>query len=97
MIERPQFMYMRVAIAVHKDDLDLVLKTYDALSRHLFTFATPTLANAGTLKAHFASCFLYMPATSGPAEILKSVHDLDLFWLADGGIGLSLAAVPCRR
>ncbi|KAI0712985.1 ribonucleotide reductase [Cerioporus squamosus] len=96
-IERPQHFYMRVALAVHKGNLDMVLKTYDALSRHLFTFATPTLANAGTLKAHYASCFLHIPDTSGPTGMLKSAHDLDRFWLADGGAGLSLGAVPCRR
>ncbi|RPD77255.1 ribonucleotide diphosphate reductase large subunit 1, partial [Lentinus tigrinus ALCF2SS1-7] len=96
-LERPQFLYMRVALAIHKGNRDLVLKTYDALSRHLFTFATPTLVNAGTLKAHFASCFLYVPDASGPKGLLGSAHDMDLYWLADGGIGLTLGEVPCRR
>ena len=96
-IERPQHMYMRIALTTHRDDLPLVLQTYDALSRHLLTFATPTLANAGTLRPHYASCFLYNPDVDGPETLLRSAHDLDLMWLADGGIGLSLAEVPCRR
>ncbi|RPD53766.1 ribonucleotide reductase large subunit R1ii [Lentinus tigrinus ALCF2SS1-7] len=96
-VERPQFLYMRVALAIHKDNLELVLQTYDALSRHVFTFATPTLVNAGTLKPHFASCFLYVPDASGPKGLLGSAHDMDLCWLADGGIGLTLGEVPCRR
>ncbi len=96
-VERPQFLYMRVALAVHGDNLDMVLRTYDALSRRLFTFATPTLMNAGTRRPFLASCFLYTPDTTGPVELLQSAHDLDRFWLADGGIGLSLGAVPARR
>ncbi len=96
-IERPQHMYMRVALSVHRENLPLVLQTYDALSRGTFTFATPTLANAGTLHPHFASCFLYMPNASDCRGLLEGVHDLDRFWLAEGGIGLSLGEVPCRR
>ncbi|TFK80003.1 ribonucleoside-diphosphate reductase large subunit [Polyporus arcularius HHB13444] len=90
-------MYMRVALSIHKDNIPLVVRTYEALSRQQFTFATPVLANAGTLRAHFTSCFLYTPDLSNPEGMMKSAHDLDLMWLADGGIGLSLAEVPCRR
>ena len=96
-MERPQHMYMRVALAAHKDDIESVLETYEALSRHLFTFGTPVLANAGTAHRHYASCFLYTPSTSGPEDLLSSAHDLDGLWLADGGVGLSLGGVPCRR
>lgn len=96
-IERPQHMYMRVALATHQEDLPKVLETYEALSRHQFTFATPVLANAGTVHRHYASCYLYIPDARGPEELMQCVHDLDLLWLADGGVGLSLAEVGCRR
>ncbi len=90
-------MYMRVALTIHRDNLPMVLETYDSLSRRLFTFATPTLANAGTMHPHYASCFLYVPDASSATRLLEGIHDLDRFWLADGGIGLSLGGVPCRR
>jgi len=47
-VERPQHMWMRVALAIHKDDLEKVKETYDGLSQKYFTHATPTLFNAGT-------------------------------------------------
>ncbi len=96
-IERPQHMYMRVALTVHRDNLPMVLETYESLSRRLFTFATPTLANAGTTHPHYASCFLYLPDVSSSAGLLDGVHDLDRLSLADGGIGLSLGGVSARR
>ncbi len=97
LIERPQFLYMRVALVAHGDDIPLVLKTYDALSRHLFTPASPVLFNAGTRSLNYASCFLYMPDASTPTTQLDSATDLDALWLADGGIGLSLGDIPAKR
>lgn len=96
-IERPQYMYMRVALMAHGDNLDLVLQTYDALSRHVFTPASPVLFNAGTRSSNYASCFLYIPDVSTPTTQLESVADLDRLWLADGGIGLSLGDIPAKR
>ena len=57
-IERPQHMIMRVALAIHGDDLDAALESYDLMSRGYFTHATPTLFNAGTPKPQLSSCFL---------------------------------------
>lgn len=96
-VERPQFMYMRVAIAIHKHDLSSVLSTYDALSRQLYTQATPTLFNAGTAVKSYSSCFLYQPDATGTLALLGSALDLDRFWANDGGVGMSLATVPGRR
>ena len=96
-IERPQYMYMRTAIAVHHLDLAAILETYDALSRQIYTHASPTLFNAGVRGGSFASCFLYQPKADSVASLLDSAFDLDKFWMADGGVGLSLASVPCQR
>ncbi|RPD54721.1 PFL-like glycyl radical enzyme, partial [Lentinus tigrinus ALCF2SS1-6] len=96
-IQRPQYLYMRVALAAHGDNLDLVTQTYDALSHRLFTPASPVLFNAGTLSQHYASCFLHTPEVTSPVEQLASAAALDPLWLADGGIGLSLAGVPAKR
>lgn len=60
-IERPQHMFMRVAIGIHGDidtvDLELIKNTYDKLSLHYYTHATPTLFHAGTPLPQMASCF----------------------------------------
>ena len=55
--ERPQHMYMRVSIGIHKEDIDNVIKTYNLMSERWFTHATPTLFNAGTPKPQMSSCF----------------------------------------
>ncbi|RPD64428.1 alpha subunit of ribonucleoside diphosphate reductase [Lentinus tigrinus ALCF2SS1-7] len=96
-IERPQFLYMRVAVATYGTDTGKTIQLYNALSRHLFTPASPVLFNAGTRSQHYASCFLYTPDNSSPSGQLESTRDLDSLWLADGGIGLSLADVPPKK
>eukprot|EP00061_Rhincodon_typus_P015801 g43690.t1 len=46
--ERPQHMLMRVAVGIHKRDIDAAIETYNLLSERWFTHASPTLFNAGT-------------------------------------------------
>lgn len=67
-VERPQYMLMRVALGIHgpsdrngiqhKGDIELALKTYNELSLMKFTHATPTLFYSGTPKPQMSSCFL---------------------------------------
>ncbi len=47
-IERPQHMLMRVAVGIHKEDIESAVRTYHLLSERWFTHASPTLFNAGT-------------------------------------------------
>ncbi|KAI0715431.1 ribonucleotide reductase [Earliella scabrosa] len=96
-VERPQYMYMRTAITIHGGNIPAVLETYDALSKQLYTPASPVLFNAGTRYKNFASCFLYQPDCESLYSRLGSARDLDRFWVCDGGIGMSLGGVPCKR
>lgn len=57
LVERPQHMYLRVALAVCGDDIPRVKETYDLLSKKFFTHASPTLFNAGMKVQQLASCF----------------------------------------
>src|ERR1043165_4340231 len=56
--ERPQHMLMRVAVGIHKSDIESAIRTYNLMSERWFTHATPTLFNAGTPKPQMSSCFL---------------------------------------
>ena len=56
-VERPQHMWMRVAICIHGDCMEKVKETYDLMSQKYFTHATPTLFNAGTAVEQLSSCF----------------------------------------
>ena len=57
-VERPQHMFMRVALGVQMGNIEEAMKTYHLISEGWFTHASPTLFNAGTLKAQMSSCFL---------------------------------------
>jgi ribonucleoside-diphosphate reductase subunit M1 len=49
-VERPQHMLMRVAVAIHGEDLEKVIETYNYTSERYFTHASPTLFSACTLR-----------------------------------------------
>lgn len=49
-VERPQHMLMRVALGIHKNDIERAIETYHLMSTKWFTHATPTLFNSGTPK-----------------------------------------------
>ena len=57
-IERPQHMWLRVAVCIHGDNLGKVASTYELMSNKFFTHATPTLFNAGTNRPQLSSCYL---------------------------------------
>lgn len=89
-VERPQQMLMRVAIGIHKDDIQSALKTYNLMSEGWFTHATPTLFNSGTPKPQMSSCFLLTmkeDSISGIYDTLKSCAQISQ---SAGGIGLSI-------
>jgi ribonucleoside-diphosphate reductase alpha chain len=72
-VERPQHLYMRVAIGIHKDDIESIIKTYNLISQHYYTHASPTLFNAGTRLANLSSCFhedtIVATVNRGPVKI----------------------------
>ena len=88
--ERPQQMLMRVAVGIHKNDIQSAIKTYNLMSEGWFTHATPTLFNSGTPKPQMSSCFLLTmkeDSISGIYDTLKSCAQISQ---SAGGIGLSI-------
>jgi ribonucleoside-diphosphate reductase alpha chain len=95
-VERPQHMLMRVAVGIHREDLDAAIETYDLLSEKWFTHATPTLFNAGTPKPQLSSCFLLTmkdDSIDGIYDTLKSCAKISQ---SAGGIGLSIHNVRAK-
>ena len=39
-VERPQYMLMRVAVGIHTGDIDAALETYELMSKRYFTHAS---------------------------------------------------------
>lgn len=88
--ERPQQMIMRVAIGIHKNDIDSAIETYNGMSQKWYTHATPTLFNAGTPKAQMSSCFLLAMKDDSIDGIYGTLHQCALISKSAGGIGLSV-------
>lgn len=88
--ERPQQMLMRVAIGIHKSDLNSAYKTYDLMSQGYFTHATPTLFNSGTRRPQLSSCFLVSMNDDSIQGIYKTLSDVAQISKNAGGIGLHI-------
>jgi ribonucleoside-diphosphate reductase alpha chain len=88
--ERPQHMYMRVSIGIHKNDIESAIKTYHLMSERWFTHATPTLFNAGTPKPQMSSCFLLTMKEDSIDGIYDTLKQTAKISQSAGGIGLAI-------
>ena len=96
-VERPQYMYMRVAVAIHGDfrdpkTLENVLDAYHLMGAGYYTHASPTLYHAGLCKenASLASCYLMDMREDSIEGIFETLKDCALISRGAGGIGLSI-------
>jgi ribonucleoside-diphosphate reductase alpha chain len=89
-IERPQHMWMRVAIGIHGADIAAAIETYHLMSQKYFTHATPTLFNAGTPRPQLSSCFLIAMEKDSIEGIYNTLKDCALISKWAGGIGMHI-------
>jgi ribonucleoside-diphosphate reductase alpha chain len=100
-VERPQHLWMRVAIQIHgftdndDDKLDRIKETYNYLSLLYFTHATPTLFNSGTPRPQMSSCFLYS-SEDNIESIFKTISDTAMISKWSGGIGISISNIRAK-
>jgi len=100
-IERPQHMWMRVAVGLHGDlndanSLDLIKETYDLMSQKYFTHATPTLFNAGTPRPQMSSCYLIAMEDDSIDGIFNTLKDCAHISKWAGGIGLHIHNIRAK-
>ena len=88
--ERPQHLFMRVAVGIHKEDIESAIKTYNLMSERWFTHGTPTLFNAGTPKPQMSSCFLISMKDDSIDGIYDTLKQTAKISQSAGGIGLSI-------
>ena len=96
-IERPQHMWMRVAIGIHGNNIDLIKETYELLSQKYFTHATPTLFNAGTPRPQLSSCYLIGMEDDSIDGIYNTLKDCALISKYSGGIGLHIHNIRAKN
>jgi ribonucleoside-diphosphate reductase alpha subunit len=98
-VERPQHMWMRVALGIHfgrKDTASIyetigyIQKTYDAMSQKYMTHATPTLFNAATPRPQLSSCYLIAMENDSIDGIFDTLKDCAKISKHAGGIGLHI-------
>jgi ribonucleotide reductase alpha subunit len=100
-IERPQHMWMRVAIGIHGNTNDpnalkLVKETYDLMSQKYFTHATPTLFNAGTPRPQLSSCYLIAMEEDSIDGIFNTLKDCAHISKWAGGVGLHIHNIRAK-
>lgn len=88
--ERPQHLFMRVALGIYKEDIQAAIETYNLMSEKWFIHATPTLFNAGTPKPQMSSCFLLSMTEDSIAGIFDTLKRCALISQSAGGIGVSI-------
>ena len=103
-VERPQHMWMRVAIGIHgnlekgnnETSLKFVKETYDLMSLKYFTHATPTLFNAGTPRPQLSSCYLIAMEDDSIEGIYNTLKDCAQISKYSGGIGLHIHNIRAK-
>ncbi len=94
-VERPQYMWMRVALCIHGSDIESAKETYDLMSQKWFTHATPTLFNAGTPRPQLSSCFLVAMEKDSIDGIFNTLKECAQISKWSGGIGLHAHNIRC--
>ena len=96
-VERPQYLFMRVALGIHGNNIKDAIETYHGLSEQEFIHATPTLFNAGTKRPQLSSCFLLSMKDDSIDGIYSTLKDCALISKWAGGIGLHVHNVRAKN
>jgi len=93
--ERPQHMYMRVALWV-TNTFEEAVEYYKSLSDQLISKATPIMINAGTRNPQLASCVLHFNDGDSRDGLLKSLNDISTYSSDAAGIGLCMSNIRSK-
>jgi ribonucleoside-diphosphate reductase alpha chain len=95
-IERPQHMYMRVALWV-TNTFEEAVDYYKSLSNQLISPATPIMINAGTKVPQLASCVLHYNNSDSRNGLLQTLSDISTYSSDAAGIGLSMSNIRSKE
>lgn len=94
-VERIQYLFMRVSLGLHDDDIKSAIASYHGMSQKYFTHATPTLFHSGTNFNQLASCFL-LGTDDSIHGIYKTIGDCAMISKHAGGIGLHISNIRSK-
>jgi ribonucleoside-diphosphate reductase alpha chain len=89
-VETPQYLFMRVACAIHRPNLENVFNVYDDLSQKYYIHATPTLFNAGMKFQQLSSCYLVAMQDDSITGIYDTLKECAQISKWAGGIGVHI-------
>jgi ribonucleoside-diphosphate reductase alpha chain len=95
-VERPQHMYMRVALWVTKS-FEEAVDYYRSLSNQLVSPATPIMINAGTIVPQLASCVLHYNDSDSRNGLLGTLNDISTYSSDAAGIGLCMSNIRSKE
>ena len=95
-IERPQHMYLRVALWVTKS-LKEAKEYYESLSKQLISPATPIMINSGTKIPQLASCVLHYNNADSREGLLDTMRDISVYSADAAGIGLCMSNIRSKE
>ena len=90
-VERPQHLFMRVAVTVADDNIEAIKELYDLISQGYYTHGTPTLFNSGHKRFQAASCFLVQMETDSIEGIFNTAKEAALISKYSGGLGIHVS------
>ncbi|XP_029669674.1 ribonucleoside-diphosphate reductase large subunit-like [Formica exsecta] len=96
-VERPQHMLMRVAVAIHVEDIDKAIETYNFLSEQYFVYPAQTLDTACTIKQQMASSFLLTMSGDSIDGILDTLERSALLCYYNGEIGFNVNCIRAKN
>lgn len=92
LIERPQWLFMRVALGLSKT-IPEAIEFYEIISQFHYMPATPTLFNSGTRHPQMSSCYLLTVADDSLEGIYKTITDCAQLSKWSGGLGVDWTPV----
>jgi ribonucleoside-diphosphate reductase alpha chain len=95
-VERPQHMYMRVALWV-TNTYEEAMDYYNSLSTQLISPATPIMINSGTKVPQLASCVLHYNNSDSRNGLLDTLNDISTYSSDAAGIGLSMSNIRSKE
>ena len=95
-IERPQHMYMRIALWV-TESYEEAMDYYKSLSEQRISKATPIMINSGTLIPQLASCVLHYNDSDSRQGLLNTFSDISTYSSDAAGIGLCMSNLRSKE
>lgn len=96
-MERPQHMFLRVALTIHTEDIKEVQKTYHLLSQQYYTHASSVMRYAGTDKSQLFSYFTTNVADDSVEAIYETLKNCAILSRQNTKTGLSFHSVRANN